>query len=68
MKIPKGIFTMGGDRMWILTGEGKGYKKWNCPTCNLLVRNPQKPWYKFCPNCGEDMRKEKKYDTTGEIR
>lgn len=67
MRIPNENFIMGGERMWILTGEGEGYKKWNCSNCNLLVRNSQKPWYKFCPNCGEYMGGEKSNDTTRKI-
>ena len=38
---------------WVYEGEGSGYKKWHCSNCKMLVRNPKKPWYDFCPNCGE---------------
>lgn len=41
---------------WITNGNGDGFKKWHCSICNSLVRNSQKPWYKYCPNCGADMR------------
>ena len=40
---------------WVYEGEGSGYKKWHCFNCKMLVRNPKKPWYSFCPNCGAKM-------------
>ena len=41
---------------WIEGKKTTGYIKWNCSECGLLVRNPQKPWYEYCPKCGADMR------------
>ncbi len=41
---------------WIEDKKTPGYIKWNCSECGLLVRNPQKPWYEYCPKCGADMR------------
>ena len=41
---------------WIKGKKTPGYIKWNCSECGLLVRNPQKPWYEYCPKCGADMR------------
>lgn len=43
---------------WIIHGSGDGYKKWHCSECEMLVRDPQKPWYKHCPNCGAEMEVE----------
>lgn len=41
---------------WIEGEKTPGYIKWNCSECGLLIRNPQKPWYEYCPKCGADMR------------
>ena len=41
---------------WVEGKKTTGYIKWNCSECGLLVRNPQKPWYEYCPKCGADMR------------
>lgn len=43
---------------WVYEGEGSGYKKWHCSNCKMLVRNPEKPWYSFCPNCGQPKMQE----------
>jgi rubrerythrin len=40
---------------WIEGKKTPGYIKWNCSECGLLVRNPQKPWYEYCPKCGAPM-------------
>lgn len=40
---------------WIEGKKTPGYIKWNCSECSLLVRNPQKPWYEYCPKCGAKM-------------
>ena len=40
---------------WIEGKKTPGYTKWNCSECGLLVRNSQKPWYEYCPNCGARM-------------
>lgn len=40
---------------WIEGEKTPGYTKWNCSECGLLVRNPQKPWYEYCPKCGALM-------------
>lgn len=43
---------------WVYEGEGSGYKKWHCSNCKMLVRNPKKPWYDFCPHCGQQKMQE----------
>lgn len=43
---------------WIEGKKTPGYIKWNCSECGLLVRNSQKPWYKYCPNCDAKMEVE----------
>ena len=43
---------------WQNNGEGDGFIKWNCSECGMLVRNSQRPWYKFCPSCGAKMESE----------
>ena len=40
---------------WVEGKKTPGYIKWHCSECGLLVRNSQKPWYKFCPMCGSRM-------------
>ena len=34
------------------------YDGWKCSLCDCLVEQVHVPTYKFCPNCGADMRGE----------
>jgi rubrerythrin len=35
------------------------YDGWTCSECGCLVEKEREPLYKYCPNCGADMRGEK---------
>lgn len=35
------------------------YEDWHCSACGCVVESYEFPRYKFCPNCGVDMRGEK---------
>lgn len=37
---------------WIEREKTTGYTKWLCPNCRSTFKSSQRPWYKFCPNCG----------------
>lgn len=32
------------------------YEGWECSECHCLVSEEHEPLWKFCPNCGADMR------------
>lgn len=32
------------------------YEDWHCSACGAVVEDYEFPRYKFCPNCGADMR------------
>ena len=43
---------------WIEKEKTAGYIKWECDNCSSTFKNPQKPWYLFCPKCGANMKAE----------
>lgn len=34
------------------------YEDWHCSKCGAVVEDWEFPRYKFCPNCGADMREK----------
>ena len=32
------------------------HRAWKCTECGKCVIEVDEPWFKFCPNCGADMR------------
>ena len=40
---------------WIQKDKGDGFINWRCSNCGMLSRSSQRPWYKFCPDCGARM-------------
>ncbi len=32
------------------------YEGWECSECHCLVQEEREPLWKYCPNCGADMR------------
>ena len=47
---------------WIDEGQYADYHPhhaWRCSECGEHVIEIDTPWYKYCPNCGADMRGEK---------
>ena len=46
---------------WIDEGQYADYHPhhaWRCSECGEHVIEIDTPWYKYCPNCGADMRGE----------
>lgn len=44
---------------WIDDGQHSAlfpFHDWRCSKCNEIVIEIDVPWFKFCPNCGADMR------------
>jgi rubrerythrin len=41
-------------------GDYHPHHAWHCSECEESVIEIDTPWFKFCPNCGADMRGEKK--------
>lgn len=37
---------------WIEGESGNGYRNWICSNCKMRSRNPERPWYLYCPKCG----------------
>ena len=35
---------------------GITYEDWRCSECKIVFEQSWKPTYKFCPNCGAEMR------------
>lgn len=47
---------------WIDEGQPDDFfphRAWRCSECGEQVLEIGEPWYKYCPNCGADMRGEK---------
>ena len=40
-------------------GDYHPHHAWHCSECEESVIEIDTPWFKFCPNCGADMRGEK---------
>lgn len=34
------------------------HHEWSCSECGECVLEIDEPWFKFCPSCGADMRKD----------
>lgn len=41
-------------------GEVGDEIKWHCSSCGFAVLSDEHPAWRFCPDCGADMRKEAK--------
>lgn len=39
-------------------GDYHPHHAWHCSECEESVIEIDTPWFKFCPNCGADMRKD----------
>ena len=39
------------------------YEGWECSECHCLVSEEREPLWKYCPNCGADMRGEQDEQT-----
>lgn len=55
----KGKFIHGRELSREMTGDcviAIRYDGWRCSECDCLVEEEREPLYKFCPNCGADMR------------
>ena len=46
---------------WIddgLYSDNFPHHAWHCSECEESVLEIDEPWFKFCPSCGADMRKD----------
>ena len=51
---------------WIddgLYSDGFPHHAWHCSECEESVLEIDEPWFKFCPSCGADMRKDGEHET-----
>lgn len=68
--IPQGEWLKGQEISRAMIGDKVlhiDYKDYTCSNCGLILDNllcgyDGSPFYKFCPNCGAEMRKETEND------